>query len=435
MDDGWKDLDDRPDEINVLFIEGFSQASFYQNKFWTCPMKEGMRPFSAMKCFRVWCTNPDWLQGEDILPDSFGIGNCRTEIESGKYHAIVVVDYSNNRKMDEFNKDLGIHLQKFVAAGGVIAFPSTESMLVPTLKQFFDVEWERSSYYRTNWSPCEENIDKINYSFGNGMFSRRVINPHSVKANTLKSVPVHERCFGVDKDSRTQSLVESMRNKDVSKGPDDDDYDIIVAMHEYGKGVIAYFGDVNAEVETLWLVEAFIESRAPKLPIDNYSSIDIPEFAEIKRLKEAGNVEFGASNLEQAEAMYKSALEIFGSRLGSNGTQRETYVALLSNLSLVYIKKKLYHDAETIAGRGLEIEWGHAKCSYRIAMARLHISLETNDGDLPRIRKARKDVLNSDPGDATRKLLLRIKKEETKLEKRDRNRFSSGFASSMSGTL
>jgi hypothetical protein len=133
--------------------------------------------------------------------------------------------------------------------------------------------------------------------------------------------------------------------------------------------------------------------------------------------------------------MYKSALEIFGSRLGSNGTQRETYVALLSNLSLVYLKKKLYHDAETVAGRGLETEWGHAKCSYRIAMARLHISLNTNGGDLPRLRKAKKDVLNSDPGDATRKLLLRIKKEETKLEKRGRNQFSSSFASTMSGTL
>jgi hypothetical protein len=44
-------------------------------------------------------------------------------------------------------------------------------------------------------------------------------------------------------------------------------------------------------------------------------------------------------------------------------------------------------------------------------------------------------VLNSYPGDATRKLLLRIKKEETKLEKRGRNQFSSSFASTMSGTL
>ena len=83
-----------------------------------------------------------------------------------------------------------------------------------------------------------------------------------------------------------------MGNKDVSKGSDEDVFDIIVAMHEYGKGVIAYFEDVNGETETLWLVAAFIESRAPKLPIDNFSSLSGSEFAEVKQLKDAGNSEF-----------------------------------------------------------------------------------------------------------------------------------------------
>jgi hypothetical protein len=306
---------------------------------------------------------------------------------------------------------------------------------VSSLQQLFDVEWKRSSYYRTNWSPCEENMDKINASFGNGDLSRRIIKPYSAKGNTLKSVPIHERCFGVGEDSKTQSLVSFMSNKDVSKGSDDDDYDIIVAMHEYGKGAIAYFGDVNGEAETLWLVAAFIQSRAPKLPIDTFSSLSGSEFAEVKQLKDDGNSEFGASNLEQAVANYKSALDIFGRRLGSNGTQRETYVALLSNLSLVYLKKKLYHDAETMAGRGLEAECGHAKCSYRRAKARLHISLNTTGGDLPRLRGALKDVLDSEHGDATRNLLLRIEKEKMKLEQRERQHFSSGFASAMTGTL
>jgi hypothetical protein len=435
MDDNWKDLNDMPDELNVLFIEGFCQVSWFQNKFWTCPMISGIRPFSSMKNFRVWCADPSYLHGEDIPPDAFGIDNCTTEIESGKYHAIVVVDYSNGGDTDQFDGCLGDHLQKFVAAGGIVAFPSSESMLVSSLQQLFDVEWKRSSYYRTNWSPCEENMDKINASFGNGDLSRRIIKPYSAKGNTLKSVPIHERCFGVGEDSKTQSLVSFMSNKDVSKGSDDDDYDIIVAMHEYGKGAIAYFGDVNGEAETLWLVAAFIESRAPKLPIDIFSSLSASEFAEVKQLKDAGNSEFGASNLEQAVANYKSALDIFGSRLGSNGTQRDTYVALLSNLSLVHLKKKLYHDAETMAGKGLEAECGHAKCSYRRAMARLHISLNTSGGDLPRLRGAMKDVLDSEPGDATRKLLLRIEKEKVKLEQRERQHFSSGFASAMTGTL
>jgi len=104
-------------------------------------------------------------------------------------------------------------------------------------------------------------------------------------------------------------------------------------------------------------------------------------------------------------------------------------------LSLVYLKKKLYYEAELTAGKGLDAEWGHNKCSYRRAMARLQISLITKGGDLDRIRGAKKDVINSDPGDATRKLLLRIEKEEKRLGQRERQHFSSGFASAISGAF
>mmetsp|Transcript_5103 Transcript_5103/g.5799 ORF Transcript_5103/g.5799 Transcript_5103/m.5799 type:complete len:397 (+) Transcript_5103:132-1322(+) len=394
----------------------------------------GQRPFDGHKSYRVWCTDPSHLSSRDVSPDAFGIDNCVAEIESGKYHAIIVVDFSNDEDKENFEGYLGDHLQKFAAAGGVIAFPSSESILVSSLKQLFDVKWERSSYYRTNWSPCEENMEKINYSFGNGNFARRIIKPYSAKGNTLKSVPTHERCFGVGNDSKTWSPVPTMSGRDVSKGSNDD-YDIIVAMHEYGKGIIAYFGDVNAEAETLWLVAAFIESRSPKVPIDVFSALSESDFTEVMQCKENGNIAFGASDLDRAETQYKAALDIFGSRRGSNGLQRENYVALLSNLSLIYLKKKLYYEAETAAGKGLAVEWGHSKCSYRRAMARLQISLNTEGGDLPRLRKASSDVINSDPGDATRKLLLRIEKEEKKLRKRERPHFSSSFASAMSGTL
>lgn len=430
MNDNLRDANDMPDEIGVLFIEGFCQVPWFQNKFWNCRDLMGEKPFSSTKNFRVWCADPSYLRDDDIQPDGFGTGTCITEIESGKYHAIVVVDYSGDT--NEFDASLGSYIQTFVAMGGVVAFPSSESLLVPSLKRWFDVEWERSGYYRTNWSPCEENMDKINYSLGNGSLSRRIITEYSAKGNTLQSVPVHERCFGVGENSQTQSLVPHMI-RDVSKGSDGEDYDIIVAMHDYGKGAIAYFGDVNGEDATLWLVAAFIKSRSPKLPIDKLSGLSESEYANVTQLKEQGNKEFGASNLEQAKSEYKSALDVFGCRLGSNGSQREMYITLCSNLSLVYLKTKEYHDAEIFAGRGLEAEWGHGKCSYRRAMARLHISLNTGGGDLSLLREASKDVLNSDPGDATQKLLLRIKKERKKIEEQERQKFSSGFASAMSG--
>jgi hypothetical protein len=389
-----------------------------------------------MNSYRVWCYEDAYeLDETDIKPDAYGMKEVLKEIESGKYHGIVVVDFSNFESF--FDEQLGPHLQQFVAAGGVVAFPSSESTIIPSFQKFFDVEWERSDYYRTTWVPCEENMENINNSLGNGDLARRIIKPYSAKGNTLKSVPRHERCFGVGNGSKTQSLVPHFNNRDVSRGSetDEDDYDIIVAMHEYGKGAIAYFGDVNAETETLWLVASFIASRAAKLPVDCFSCLSDVEFVQVIQHKEDGNNDFGASRLDQAEAHYKSALDVFGRKLGSNGLQRDTFVALVSNISLVYLKKKLYTAAEEAAGRGLSVEWDHSKCSYRRAMARLKISLATSGGDLKRIRGALEDIVNGTPGDATRKLLERIERERGKLEKRQREFFSSAFASAISDSL
>ena len=86
----------------------------------------------------------------------------------------------------------------------------------------------------------------------------------------------------------------------MSEQSEDGNYDVNIAMHEYGKGSIAYFGDVNAEKETIWLVSAFIESRSPALPIDCFSSIDESTFGEINRLKEEGSESFKAGDLDQA---------------------------------------------------------------------------------------------------------------------------------------
>lgn len=257
----------------------------------------------------------------------------------------------------------------------------------------------------------------------------------SARDQEWRNVPPHERCFGVTKNSKTRSLVPMMSGKDVSAKPDDDDYDVVVAMHNYGKGSIAYFGDVNAEDETLWLVSAFLESRSPKHPIDCFSGIDNATFSTIMQLKEEGNNFFKNGELDQAIPCYQSALDEFGTKLGSNGPQKETYVNILSNLSLVYLKQEDYLQAENTASKALELEWGHNKCSYRRALARLKISQSTPSGDLKRLRQAMKDVLNADPGNATKILLLQVEVEIKKVEKRERNHFSAGFAAAMTGRL
>jgi len=438
-DDGWRDDHDMAADLHILFIEGYCQAPWMETSFVRCPPVMGdTRPFSCHSTFRVWCTDPSYLGENEVQPDAFGVKRCQDEIRSGKYHAIVVVDYSNSEEMDDFEVAFGDLLRGFVAAGGAVAFPSSEGMLLSTLKKYFDVEWEMSNYYRTTWGPClKDNERNINYSFGNGNLSRRIIKEYSAKGVSLK-VPKHERCFGVTENSRTQSLVPFMSGKDVSEESEDGNYDVIVATHDYGKGSIAYFGDVNAEHETIWLVAAFVESRSPKLPIDCFSGINEDAFAEITQLKEEGTESFKEGSLDHALASYQLALEKFGPKLGSHGPQRDCYVALLSNVSLIYYKKKCYRQSEAFASKVLEIEWGHEKCSYRRAMARFKISQATSGGDLVLLGKAKDDVLNAGrtpPSTlkASQKLMSQIDAEVKRLEKIERKQFSAGFENALAG--
>ena len=219
-------------------------------------------------------------------PDAFGVKRCRDEITSGKYHAIVVIDYSDRDLTNEFEEAFGTLLQQFVRAGGVVAFPSSESCLVSTLQDFFDADWGYGEYYRTNWGPClEDNESNIHRNFGSGTLSRSVIRDFSAKGNTIR-VPKHERCFGVTERSRTHA--------DRLKKAGEEDYDVVVAVHDFGEGAIAYFGDVNAEDQTIALVAAFVESRSPKQPVDNLPKIK-DSFSDMDRLWDneiMGNMEW-----------------------------------------------------------------------------------------------------------------------------------------------
>lgn len=400
---------------------------------------QGIDPLDGAFKFRVWCgCEPSYIQDDDraVQPDAFGMDRCIQEIESGKYHAIVVMDYSNNEMFEEFERDLGNHLVGFVREGGVVAFPSSESMLVGTLQRLFDVEWRRSDYYRTTWDLCTENQTNVHYSFGNGSFARRILGPYSAKGNTLRGVPPHERCFGVTKDSKTQSLVPLMTGRDVSKYDNDEDYDIIVAMHNFGKGAIAYFGDVNAEDATIRLVYAFIESRAPKLPIDCFSHLEEAAFAQVMELKQQGTIAFGEARLDDAERLYMSALELYGSKSGSRGPQKDEHVKLLSNVSLIHLKQKRWVQAESFASQALVIDEDHQKSLYRRAKACYQISQNTRGGDRAMLQRAKTDLMDcllEDPisNHEARSLCEKVNKERSRLDAKRNQDFRTGFATAL----
>lgn len=444
QDDGWRDLDTMPDSpIHVLFIEGYCMVSWMEARI----QRNGFHG-NGFCTKRVWVTDPSYRNKDDDgpPPDLIGADKAIQEIESGFYHGIVVVDYSNQDESQEFEDTFGLHLQKFVQNGGVVAFPSSEGLLVSTLSKLFETTWTTSNYYRTTWGPCPENECLINYSFGNGNLARRVIGPYSAKGVSLRNVPVQERCFGVTCDSRTQSLVPMMAGRDVSRPDDPDsvaaselepDYDVLVAMHDYGKGCIAYFGDVNCEERTTLLVEAFITSRCPQKSIDCFAALDCEAFAKVQEYKEQGNACFNNGQLQDAIEFYDKAVAMYGSCTGTHGEQRDTLVTLYSNMALVYSKTKSWEKSEACASKALALDIDHDKSLYRRAEARYQLSLsKLPQGDIRRLHLAKSDILNMSPvrpdsRKALLKLLDMIELEIKRLEKRQKDRFARNFAGAL----
>lgn len=459
--------------LHVLFLEGYCQVSWMQNELVQSPC---FRDDNVFVIKRVWVTDPSFLrnsnQEEDWRPDFYGTKRALEEITSGRYHAIVVVDYSNTADYDEFQDIFGAILQQFVQKGGVVAFPSSESSLVSTLQTLFGVTWQRSNYFRTTWGPCPENEPWIRYSFGNGPLGQAILDPYSVKANTLRHVPVQERCFGVTTESRAQSLVPAMAAQDISRpryDPDsvtavaashddngedyyydgllEQDYDIIVAMHKYGQGCLAYFGDVNCEIKTCQLVAAFLLSRCPPHPIEctTRSRLDEQSFDRVQQLKALGNECFQNENINGALQYYTSALAIYQTCLGARGEQRDVLIALHSNMSLVYYKKKMLREAEASATKAIALDESHVKSLYRRGLVRYEMSLHRQEDEssaspsmdnLQRLYKSKRDLMNiPSPQDTrTRKdvrtLLAKIEKEMKSSEREQQNAFPMyGFTS------
>lgn len=73
----------------------------------------------------------------------------------------------------------------------------------------------------------------------------------------------------------------SRTHADRLKKAGEEDYDVVVAVHDFWEGAIAYFGDVNAEDQTIALVAAFYCS--PKQPVDKMQK-NKDSFSDMDRL-------------------------------------------------------------------------------------------------------------------------------------------------------
>ncbi len=159
------------------------------------------------------------------------------------------------------------------------------------------------------------------------------------------------------------------------------------------------------------------------------------DFSRVLSFEREGNASFVASEWTKAEESYTNAIAIFESRtcVTYAGAERETLVELLTNLSMVYIEKQAFVDAEAFATKSLYLHPGHEKASYQRALVRLEISQRKPKGDAQRIGWAIEDVKKCKQGTAKTKLEQQLKDEASRIEKHERKQIFMGFGTNNSG--
>ena len=300
---------------------------------------------------------------------------CRRAIASGRFHAIVLSDLSENHQaVPAVESALGTALQSFARGGGAIAVTTCDAaMALPMLQRLFGVVWAMGGYYRTTWAPARENADGVARTFPGELATATF----SAKAHAVRQVPEHERMYCTTPRSRTQSLVPFMAGREVGKREDADsvtsgaaeDYDVVVAKHAYGNGSLALFCDINMEAATVQRVLSYCRQCSLDAPPDAVASLDASTFAAALAHKAEGNGAFAAQNFASAAAAYEAALAAYDGRGGACGEQRDEKVKICSNLAECRLKLDQWERAAEAASAALALAPGHAKSLIRRAKA------------------------------------------------------------------
>ena len=300
---------------------------------------------------------------------------CRRAIASGRFHAIVLSDLSENHQaVPAVESALGTALQSFARGGGAIAVTTCDAaMALPMLQRLFGVVWAMGGYYRTTWAPARENADGVARTFPGELAT----STFSAKAHAVRQVPEHERMYGTTPRSRTQSLVPFMAGREVGKREDADsvtsgaaeDYDVVVAKHAYGNGSLALFCDINMEAATVQRVLSYCRQCSLDAPPDAVACLDESTFAAALAQKAEGNGAFAAQNFASAATAYEAALAAYEGRGGASGEQRDEKVKICSNLAECRLKLDQWERAAEAASAALALAPGHAKSLIRRAKA------------------------------------------------------------------
>ena len=187
---------------------------------------------------------------------------CQNAIVSGTYHAVVICDLCLRDLMEEdptrlFDALIGSHLQAFAWAGGRVAFPTSDGMLMANmglLNRLFEVSWEFCAYTAEHWGPLLP-------SSGAAFEAPTTIDVVYSKASSLKNVPPHERVCGVVANGSSYEISpDGDFENDAQFATFAESCGYSAAAHMYGRGCIGYFGDTNCSSQTPPNVAAFCRS-------------------------------------------------------------------------------------------------------------------------------------------------------------------------------
>ena len=353
-------------EKNILFIDGTGMSSDFMSENFMFSLSSGYNlevkkanelAWRGLRYERIG------LEGGE-RPDRLEL--CRRAIASGRFHAIVLSDLSeDSRAVPAVERELGPTLQLFVRGGGALAVTSCDAaMCLPMLQRLFGVTWRMGGYYRTTWGPAAENASAVASTFPGDLAT----SSFSAKAHAVRQVPEHERIYGTTPDSRSQSQVPFMAGRSVGERTDADtvtsaaeDYDVVVAKKGFGEGFMALFCDINMQAPTVQRVLGFCRLCSPDLPAEDVSRLDEDTFAIAMSHKAEGNAAFGSQTFGAAVEAYEAALGVYGDRGGARGSQRDEKVKLMSNLAECRLKLERWEDAAAAASEALALDPAHAK--------------------------------------------------------------------------
>jgi len=319
----------------------------------------------------------------------FGYEACVREIESGSYHALVVVEPTNPVLLAEFEDKIGPLLRRFVVLGGALAFLASRAAAVSEMiRSLFDgVAWtDGGSSIRSlsKLGPCEENWEGLLKSFG-GRVSEIELKAMTWRGRCvgLRDVPPLERCFG-ERLSWTQllqdtrDLVSEGRGREVRREVGGECI-TSVAVHNWGDGSIAFFGTYDSNRADVGRVVEFLFTRSPHHSV--YFGLNLPKgkFDVVIQERQVGDIAFESERYESALSRYTKGIEKYGSKLGCSRSQKAELAYLYSKSAVCCVELKKWQRAVEYAEKAISLHHFQNKCLLIMSMALVGLAQERSN--------------------------------------------------------